>query len=923
MKKLFAIFAVVVYSICSYATACPSSGYTQTYSLVIPAQSTIGADVSNYVVYFGGNAALKTVANGGSVQTSTAIDVVFCTAASSGTVIPYELVAGTYDATTGAGEWHILLPTISKTVSETIYAFVGNSGASDLSATTATWANYAEVLHMGTAASLSTTSSTGSNNATNTLGVAATGQFFGGVSFGTQSKYFTVSGAPSGSSARTIQGWLKTSSSTSSVVFDEGALSTSNRFVVFFNGSANTLSVDGNGIGTITASTHAIRDGAWHKWIVTLSGTTVSVKIDGFAAQTGNFSGTPNTTASPQLLAQNVDGGGVGLVSTMDEFRISSGALSADEQILEWLNESAPTTFVVFNPPPPITSARYISTSGSDSNDGLTTGTPWQTLTKVSLQTWTAGSSILLKCGDTFTGQIVGALVGSQASPILVGSYGTCSGSNNPIISAGSGTGGIDWIANGAVRATGAGIYLVDSEFFTIQNLDIRGDGWTGSWPTITVLNCGAGIYLGSTQTGGNQLRNSNITNNAVSGFCVGIFVNADASASVVGFNGLNISYNNLHDNLVMQFYSQGYNVYASGPVTQINNVYLGHNTMTNCPGNPGGPSNGGPHQGCQSVSLSSGTGMISEYNYINEGNYQSASGFSASCSMVSSNSRNVEFLRNEITQTNGYGNTDNCAFDFDADVQNSEMAYNLSYNNTGPMFQTGLGATNNTIHHNISYNDARGWSASSAMGVFRFFGTSGSNYIYNNTIYLGSGYFASSSPAIANFESSNAGPITFANNIFKVTGSLPIFRTLASVTTLKTFANVYDTSGGSLKFDNAGTYTTLSGWQAVGSGYENLAGITYGTVGNANLFNLAGFTVPSGGFLANGGLPAINYFNLTSSSTSAIGTGVDIGIVGKFLGWTDFHTSPARTGDPVDAGASAYLQPAVSGAGAGSIIIQ
>lgn len=78
--------------------------------------------------------------------------------------------------------------------------------------------------------------------------------------------------------------------------------------------------------------------------------------------------------------------------------------------------------------------AHYVdATSGSDSNTGLTTGAPWQTITKINGWAFIPGDSILFKRGETWTGQIVPPDVGTSALPIVYGAYGS---GDKPIINA-------------------------------------------------------------------------------------------------------------------------------------------------------------------------------------------------------------------------------------------------------------------------------------------------------------------------------------------------------------------------------------------------------------------------------------------------------------------------------------------------------
>jgi parallel beta-helix repeat protein len=75
----------------------------------------------------------------------------------------------------------------------------------------------------------------------------------------------------------------------------------------------------------------------------------------------------------------------------------------------------------------------YVSSSGNDSNDGLSTSSPWRTITRVNsyFPSLRAGDRILFRRGDTFYGTIKILKSGSSGSPITIGAYGS---GNKPII---------------------------------------------------------------------------------------------------------------------------------------------------------------------------------------------------------------------------------------------------------------------------------------------------------------------------------------------------------------------------------------------------------------------------------------------------------------------------------------------------------
>lgn len=87
-------------------------------------------------------------------------------------------------------------------------------------------------------------------------------------------------------------------------------------------------------------------------------------------------------------------------------------------------------------PEPPSGSPVYYmdATQGSDTNDGLSSSTPWKTLGKVNQQTFSPGSCILFKRGEQWIGErLIVPSSGSSSAPISFGAYGEGA---KPIISA-------------------------------------------------------------------------------------------------------------------------------------------------------------------------------------------------------------------------------------------------------------------------------------------------------------------------------------------------------------------------------------------------------------------------------------------------------------------------------------------------------
>jgi hypothetical protein len=104
----------------------------------------------------------------------------------------------------------------------------------------------------------------------------------------------------------------------------------------------------------------------------------------------------------------------------------------------------------------------YVSSStGSDSNSGTSSGSPWRTFAHVnSAVTYGAGDSILLKSGDTWTGETLAPNgSGTAASPILISNYGA---------------GALPHINRNAETDTSSrGIHITDDDGYKITNIEV------------------------------------------------------------------------------------------------------------------------------------------------------------------------------------------------------------------------------------------------------------------------------------------------------------------------------------------------------------------------------------------------------------------------------------------------------------------
>lgn len=124
----------------------------------------------------------------------------------------------------------------------------------------------------------------------------------------------------------------------------------------------------------------------------------------------------------------------------------------------------------------------YISSSGNDSANGLSSSTPWKSISKVNSASagFMPGDRILFNRGNTFVGTIRLSRSGASGNPITIGAYGTGA---NPIISGFASLSG--WISYGG------GIYYKAVSCETTPNIvTVNGVNTPiGRWPNTGFLS--------------------------------------------------------------------------------------------------------------------------------------------------------------------------------------------------------------------------------------------------------------------------------------------------------------------------------------------------------------------------------------------------------------------------------------------------
>ena len=312
---------------------------------------------------------------------------------------------------------------------------------------------------------------------------------------------------------------------------------------------------------------------------------------------------------------------------------------------------------------------------GSDSNNGLSPITPWQTLSKISSTIFTLPSKVHLKAGATFNGQI---LLGSASTAQVI--FSTYGGKDKAIINKPEDLNGIEIIDKGdfiieniSVDCTSGNVYDVTSgigiysELPVISNIIVR---------NFEVKNCNSfAIAIGVGGNVNNKMLNLHIHDGDISNNCNGLFT--------YGVNDNEYSIENVliervkaYDNLGLtenNWAHTGSGIIASG---------IKNGVIQNCEAYNNGILNNGPSGGPFGIWMYNSNGLTIQF-----------------CSS-----------HDNKTRTN---KEDGGGFDIDGGCKNCVIQYCDSYNNYGPGYALiEFGSPNlnekNLFRENTSRNDGR-----------------------------------------------------------------------------------------------------------------------------------------------------------------------------------------------------------------------
>ena len=155
----------------------------------------------------------------------------------------------------------------------------------------------------------------------------------------------TAGGEPTGANARTVEAWVKTTSSSIMAVAGYGAGSNPYEFLV----APGFISLeDPSGGGDVRASSpYSLNDGNWHYIAATYDGTTnVVFYVDGQQIAAKTFSVAANTSGTVPFTVGSWNGGNF-FSGSIDEVALYPSALTQTQITTHWaagLAASCPTT---------------------------------------------------------------------------------------------------------------------------------------------------------------------------------------------------------------------------------------------------------------------------------------------------------------------------------------------------------------------------------------------------------------------------------------------------------------------------------------------------------------------------------------------------------------------------------------------------
>lgn len=297
----------------------------------------------------------RTVGNGGHVQNANGYDLRPYSDAALTTALTYELVPGTYNASTGTFEMWVNVASLAD--GGVVYLGYGDTSITTNGSSTSTWNSaYKGVWHLPTVtggadtvldSTVNAANGTPNNSPTNTTGIIDGAGAFVGASSQFISDGFTSQ--PSGNSPVTQEAWVKFTNSASvlelvSFFGTDGPAGTKGANFLYRSAAGKAVSEFGSGDGGATGTT-TLAAGTFYHIAGVYDGATNKIYVNGaqeasVSFSTANFTGNRHRIADYRGTVEDKY-----LTGTVDEVRVSNTARSAGWLATSYNNQVAPGTF--------------------------------------------------------------------------------------------------------------------------------------------------------------------------------------------------------------------------------------------------------------------------------------------------------------------------------------------------------------------------------------------------------------------------------------------------------------------------------------------------------------------------------------------------------------------------------------------------
>lgn len=441
----------------------------------------------------------------------------------------------------------------------------------------------------------------------------------------------------------------------------------------------------------------------------------------------------------------------------------------------------------------------YVASNGSDAANGLTTGTPWQTIAKVNGTTFAAGDTISFRGGDTFSdATLTPGQSGTSGHPITFNSYGTGR-------------------ATIVAPATSDSIYLHNLSYITVDGFILDGSAHADTYAGVDLYWDVPGTYHGIIIQ---NVLASNFGWYGITSYC--------ESGAVI--DGLETGSCKCNANGAIGEGAGGIHVEAADYGTQVSGTYSVKNFYAHdcvCYDNAGNSSFTTNWSGGGILVGQCDVGLILNCVTYNNGANNGSTDVGGQ-GIGAYDSRAVIFRScKSYGNKNGAASVDGNGFGIDGGCTNCGIDDCYSYGNDGAGFNAYCYADpgfitqcTGYIRWCISEGDALGTTIQGGLFTGSASGVTTAVDLYNNTVIAAAGSGAC-------FGVYKGGTVTgnIANNIFDSVGGVKFIQTNATNPTgLSLRGNDYWNTGAFHILWNSVDYTTLASWQTATS-QEKIAG--------------------------------------------------------------------------------------------------